>query len=193
MICFLLASFYLITGTASVGKTSIINELKNKGEVTISETATEVIQSLLESGQTDFMNNPDFECTVVKRQIEKEEPFLNVPGRVFLDRGLFDGYAYVHMLNLVGTPSLKKYNQIIEGIDLKTRYKAVFMVLPYEEHFSPTHTEIRHEDLRETLELQTALFAIYAPHPKLFLVPGQMSPKSRAEFILNKIHELESN
>lgn len=44
-------------------------------------------------------------------------------------------------------------------------------------------TEIRRDTAKEVDELQTALYAIYCMHKHFFVVPGNLTPDERAQWI----------
>jgi len=186
-LCCLAALMYVLTGGPSVGKTSIIKELEKQGEPVIHEAATDWIASRLEKGIEKFWEEDDLNYRILKLQLEREEPFLSKNGRVFTDRGIFDGHAYVMRSNLAGTHTLSLVNEALEGIDLNKRYAAIFYILPYQEDFTPTITEIRRENLQEARELQAALYAIYSRHKQFIIVPGNMTSEERAHFILKHL------
>jgi hypothetical protein len=93
--------------------------------------------------------------------------------------------------NLAGTQTLARVNQILNPIDLNQRYKAVFFIMPHSKNFSSFQTEIRRESTQEASKLETAAYAIYCRHNKFIIVPGEMTPAERADFILNKVKEME--
>jgi predicted ATPase len=188
----LAASLYVLTGASSVGKTSIIKELEKQGESVIHEAATDWISSKLQMGIHEFWKEEDFGYNILKLQLEREAPFLSCGGRVFIDRGIFDGYAYVMPLSLAGTKTLSAINEALEEIDLNKRYAAVFFILPYKgKDFSPTKTDVRRENLKEVEELQVALYAIYCRHKNFIIVPGDLSVEERSAIILEHVNNLE--
>jgi predicted ATPase len=183
---------HVLTGAPSVGKTSIIKELEKEGEAVIHEAAADWIASRIRLGINQYWLEKDLGLNILKLQMEREDPFLSRGGRVFIDRGIFDNHAYALHSSLAGTKELSSMNAILDGIDLNERYESIFFVLPYNDtNFSPLQTEIRLQNAKEADELQAALYAIYSRHRNFILVPGNLSPKERAAFILNRINELE--
>ena len=129
----------------------------------------------------------------MQMQLEREATFLSQEGRVFIDRGVFDSFAYAPQFSLAGTRELQHMNNAVKEIELNHRYAAVFFILPfYQENFSPIQNEIRKESSKEFHELQAALYAIYCRHKHFIPVPGNLSPKKRAQFILDHIEKIES-
>ena len=183
----LAAIMYVLTGGSSVGKTTIINELEKRGEPVIHEAASDWIASRIRLGINEFWKEDNLGYNILMLQLEREKEFLDSNSRVFIDRGIFDNYAYAMHYNLAGTQTLSLMNEALEGIDLNKRYAAIFYVLPYKEDFAPINTEIRRDTMKEVGELQAALYAIYSRHKNFIIVPGNMSPKERADFILEQI------
>jgi len=189
---YLAAFMYAITGGPSSGKTSIIQELEKQEESVIHEAATDWILSQIRSGVSQPWNEERFTLDILNLQMERENPYLPLEGRVFVDRGIFDGYAFAMTHSLAGTQTLAAVNEILNPIDLNQRYKAVFFVLPYETDFSPQQTEVRREDAQEAAKLEVAAYTIYCRHNHFILVPGGLSPEKRAEFILEKVRQIEA-
>ncbi|MBY0357957.1 MAG: ATP-binding protein [Candidatus Obscuribacterales bacterium] len=81
----------VITGGPSVGKSTLVNGLREGGYTVISEQATGVIQ---EGKVLPWVDRDGFQREVLKRQLAAEAPFLESDEPVFLDRGIFDGEAY---------------------------------------------------------------------------------------------------
>ena len=189
--CCLAAIMYLLTGGPSAGKTSIIDELEKQGEPVVHESATDWIANKLHMGVHEFWKEELMEYEILQLQMAREEPFLNADGRVFIDRGLFDHYAFAMQFHLAGTKALSLVNEALADIDLTKRYAAIFYVTPYQGKLHVTHTEIRRDSTREAMEQQAALYAIYSRHKNFILVPGCMTPAERAAFILDKVKTLE--
>lgn len=185
------ALLYALTGAPSSGKTSIIKELEKKGESVIAEAATDRILSQLHSGISEPWKDECFPLGTLQLQLERKEPWLMREGRVFVDRGVFDVYTFAMGNQLAGTQALADMNQLLKSIDLNQRYKAVFFITPHSVNFSPLQTEVRCEDAHEASKLELATYAIYCRHDHFIVVPGELTPEERADFILEKIREME--
>ena len=188
----LAALMYVLTGGPAVGKTSIINELEKQGEVTVPEAATDWIASRLEAGIAEFWKEEDINYNIVQLQLEREKPLITKPGRVFIDRGIFDTFTYMAQFSLAGSRELAKINQAVNAFDLNKHYAAVFLILPYREDFAPIKDEIRIEDERAFYEIQASLYTTYCRHKHFIPVPGNLSPKERAGYILDAIERIEN-
>jgi predicted ATPase len=85
------AIFVVITGGPSVGKTTIITLLRERGYKVVDELATQIIK---EGKVLPWVDRHAFQKEVLRRQMEAEAPWINSNDPVFFDRGLFDGEAY---------------------------------------------------------------------------------------------------
>ena len=105
----------VISGSGSCGKTAVINELKNRGYKTISDTAREVLQQ--RKYHLPLRIESEFrEKTIIERQIKKESE-IKSNEVVFLDYGLVDAKIYVKfLLNtssiIIPEKLLKSYDQV---------------------------------------------------------------------------------
>lgn len=185
------AMIYALTGGPSSGKTSIIKELEKREESVIHEAATDWIIKKIESGVSEPWKEEDFTLDVLKLQVQREAPWLSKEGKVFVDRGIFDIYQFAMCNNLAGTKTLAYANELLNPIHLNQHYKAIFFIMPHSENFSSFQTEIRRENTQEAAKLEAAAYATYCRHDNFIIVPGGMSPAERADFILNKIKEIE--
>src|SRR5580658_9663936 len=78
----------VITGGPSVGKTTIITLLAERGFRVVEEFATQIIK---EGKILPWVDRSKFQAEVLRRQVQAESAIRNYPGPIFLDRGLFDG------------------------------------------------------------------------------------------------------
>lgn len=190
---YLAAMMYVLTGGPSVGKTSILHELEKQGEPVIHEAATDLIGNMLRRGIKEFWKEEHFDLNILQIQLEREGPFLDKQGRVFIDRGVFDGHTYVTYHGMTNTKTFALMKEALENIDLNERYAAVFYVLPYSEEYIHKTCEVRKEDETEAKELQAALYKTYSKHKKFVVVPGNLSPKERANYILEQVRRIEAS
>ncbi len=181
MICFpfyFAALMYAITGAPSSGKTSIVKELEKMGEPVMHEAATDLIVSKIKSGVHEPWKEEGFTFDIVKLHLERETPYHSREGRVFLDRGVFDGYAFAMEHHLAGTETLANLNATLNPIDLNQRYEAIFFVLPYDANAVPERTEVRREDALAASRLAFATYAIYCRHHLSSRCQGECRPRN---------------
>ncbi len=182
---------YALTGGPSSGKTSIIDALEKRGEPVVREAATDWITSQIRAGVSQPWKEKSFTWDILQLQLEREKSCASENNRTFIDRGVFDVYAFAMRQRLAGTETLAQINKALNPIDLNQRYKAIFFVLPHSENFSSLQTEIRQSNTQEAAKLEVAAYALYCRHGHFIEVPGGMSPDERANFILEKINEIE--
>ena len=117
--------WYVIAGGVCSGKTTLVNELREKGYVVVSETARELIdegmtQGLsLEEARGDVLT---FQRRVLERQMEKEN-MLPEAVPVFLDRGIPDSRAFLKFSNI------EEPEDVTCAIE-SASYKKVFLLEP---------------------------------------------------------------
>ncbi|MCH9811154.1 ATP-binding protein [bacterium] len=191
---YIATAIYAIIGAPSVGKTSIINELKKDGEETIKEVATELIEECIAKGDCEPWLKDNFQPTIFKRQLQTEAKLLaKKPSRFFVDRGMLDNLVY---LEINGRKDTKEYREIekkLHELDVGNRYAAIFYIEPYNnKNFSLEKNPIRRESTKEALALGLKIKAAYEKYYPVISIPGEMTPKERANLIKQKIKALEN-
>lgn len=85
-------NFFLITGGPGVGKTTLIGELRRRGERVVEETHRRVIREQVASGGTDlpWLDQDAYLARACREDIAIFEAMANVEERVFFDRGIID-------------------------------------------------------------------------------------------------------
>jgi predicted ATPase len=109
---------YVITGGASCGKTSVINELKRRGYEVVRETARDIITKRY-TNEVDEKEMLKRQKLIFHDQIIREDNLEK--GLVFLDRGLIDVLAYSRLF-------LKKIPKNILNHRYSKRYSGVFVL-----------------------------------------------------------------
>lgn len=137
----------VITGGPSVGKSTLLNELRKSGFTVVPEQATEVIK---EGKILPWENRDAFQREVLRRQIEAEAPFHNSKQTVFVDRGVFDGEAY-YKCDGIEPPSVFKELRAMQ-------YSKVLLLEPLGVF---VHDEIRFEDMDFTVRITQVLHDVY--------------------------------
>ncbi len=196
----LAVALYGIVGGPGVGKTSIIEALKEKGEEISREVATDYILEKLEEGSKEPWNEQDFQFTILSRTLERENEILQKSistkkKRIFSDRAILDLYVYLDVRGKINSDEFVKSDEMIKKIQVQNRYKGIFFVLPWGEGEDDYRkAKNRHEDHDEAQKITLKTFEVYARFfPNIIQVPGKLSPKERAEFVLRKVQELEDD
>jgi predicted ATPase len=119
----------LITGSAHAGKSTLIEKIASLGYSVVSESAQEILdegislhgsQSSWSNWRSDFKNERLFQEAIACRQISKEILITGMGEEiVFLDRGIYDIYAYCYLRSIEPPQVLSKY---------KFRYDYVFLL-----------------------------------------------------------------
>ncbi len=193
----LAVSVYAIVGGPGVGKTSIIQALQEKEEIITQEAATDYIANQQASGieapWADEYFQPDVLCLHLKREEEaKCSARDHGKGRIFTDRGILDGYVYTELRNQKETNGYKVVDHMMREITHPDYYKAVFYVLPFDSEKSIEQTKVRHEDQAEADRISLLTHKVYTSNfPNVIIVPGNCTPQERADFILERVAELE--
>jgi predicted ATPase len=160
---------FVITGGPSVGKTTIVTGLANRGFKVIHEIATAVIK---EGKFLPWVDRRKFQAEVLRRQQSAEASILDFSTPVILDRGLFDGEAY-YVVDKMPIP------QVFDSLDA-SQYTVAFLIEPL--NFFD-ETDVRRENLQFTQEISIVLEQCYARrNVKVVRVPA-MPPSERIDFV----------
>lgn len=173
------AIFVVITGGPSVGKTTIITLLKERGYTVVDEQATKLIK---EGEILPWVDRVAFQEEVLKRQIAVEAPHLGSESPVFLDRGLLDGEAY-YLCDNMQPPA------IFQTLPT-SRYAMALLIeeLPFFDN-----NGIRFEDLEFTRKITPVIEKCYTRRGiQVERIPA-LPPKERVDFALRIVNaQLES-
>ena len=170
---------YVLTGGPCCGKTTLINELEQRGYSVLEEVARQVIEKRkhIPTSQEEWIIREDL---ISKMQLEKES---QLPGSAFLDRGLQDIVAYSnHFLGFIP--------EAVKDIKLADRYSKIFVLdmLPFED--DGLRVESGSQEAQEIHEMiisaykETGYPLIYVP---VFSGPKEQAIKQRADYVLDKI------
>lgn len=192
---FFATAIYAIIGGPSVGKSTIINELKAEGEVTTAEVATLLIQECIAKGDHEPWLRDDFQPTIFARQLECEKNILKLnPSRAFIDRGLLDNLVYLELNGKKNTKEYKDIENQMKNLNVGNRYAAVFFIEPHNGNdFCLEKNPVRRESTEEAVALGLKIKAAYEKHYPVITIPGKMTPKERTALIKEKIKQLNKN
>tara|TARA_B100000965_G_C19513600_1_gene723065 strand:- start:561 stop:1088 length:528 start_codon:yes stop_codon:yes gene_type:complete len=171
---------YIITGAPGTGKTSIINELKNRGFNCINENVREIIsdEKIIVEGIANYKNQVDFERKIVNLRIQQ---YLSTSKDhiFFFDRSAFDSIAYLDLKNLQFT------SEIITDIRKCSFNRTVFYTPIWEEIY--INDNERKESVEQAIKIEKFLIKTYeSENYRLVKVP-KLPIKKRADFIISKI------
>jgi len=170
---------YVITGAASCGKTTLINELKQRGFPVLKEVARGVLEERkhIPISQEECIER---QCIMLARQIQQES---NADGLTFLDRGVCDIVAYSkHLVGFIP--------QAVKNTQLDGRYSAVFILdrLPFEhDGLRVERGDDEAEEIHKKIILAYKEYNYSIINVPVFPEPKQDAIRQRADYILNKI------
>jgi predicted ATPase len=165
----------VITGGPSVGKSTLLNELRISGFAVLPEQATEVIK---EGKILPWENRDLFQREVLKRQLEAEAPFHDSKDTVFVDRGVFDGEAY-YKCDGIESPSVFKELSAMQ-------YSKVLLLEPLGVF---VQDGIRFENMEFTVRITQVLHEVYsAKGLEVIRIPAE-TVQRRLQLALSSIGE----
>lgn len=170
--------WYVISGGPSSGKSTTINLLRQRGFHVTHEQARAIIVEQMATGRTLEEIRGDaheFQQEILKRQLASEAS-LDPNEIVFLDRGIPDGLAYAHFLQI-------EEDAQIHAASERARYRRVFILDLLTLHDDGS----RIEDTQSQQHIQDYLVATYeAMNFDVVRVPV-MPAEDRVTFILDRL------
>lgn len=192
---------YILTGGPSVGKTEILKSLEKRGMAVVEEAVTYNIRKAIAKGDKEPWLQPDFTDKIIRRQCKWQKRAEQLPNKVIVcDRAHIDPVAYDIRDGKV--PSAEVVKVLQNSLDCRYYETTVFIIKnlgAYEQ------TEIRHESLEESKEIETHLVdcyrklgfkVVYIPPCQTDLPPGSIeeqvrsSIEMRTDMVWKKIQEL---
>ncbi len=177
--------FYIITGGPGVGKTTLVNQLKEKGIFTVAEAATDVIQEDLEKNIKHPWAQPGFRKKVLHKQEERYQEAKNFsPMEAIFDRSQIDTLCFALYL---GETPLAALVEAVRNIVIHCLYApTVFLVEPLDNY---EETQIRSESPQEARRVGNFLAASYEALGFRVVPISAGSIEERTAIIMKKIHE----
>lgn len=165
----------VITGGPSVGKTTIVSGVAERGFPIVHEFATEIIK---EGVFLPWVDRCSFQNEVLRRQCAAEKELDCVEGPVFLDRGLFDGEAY-YIYDKLEIP--EKFSHLDAS-----KYSLAFLVevLPFFDK-----NDVRRENLEFTKEISVILENCYSSRGVEVVRVPAMPPTERVDFVIAEVRK----
>lgn len=169
---------HIITGAPGTGKTSIINELKQRGYNCSDEVSRDIISEQIKiNGEIlPWKNQIAFENKVAKIRTQQ---YLSMPKKriCFFDRSAIDCIAYLKLNNLRTTL------EIIKEVK-KCNFNKIVFYTPIWEEIYVTDNE-RKESINQAQEIEESIVKTYHSEGyKLIAIP-KTSIKERANFIIS--------
>ncbi|MCF7561871.1 ATP-binding protein [Sabulilitoribacter multivorans] len=168
----------VITGGPSTGKSSIINELVNRGYTCLEEISRQVtIEAKKEGIEQLFLTNPLLFSELLLKGRQKQYIDAEIYGdkTVFFDRGIPDVLAYMDFIG----DTYPDY--FIEACQQST-YDAVFILKPWKAIY--TSDSERYESFYEALKIHDNLVNTYKNYNYILIDVPFDTIKNRTNFIL---------
>lgn len=176
-------NFYLFTGGAGAGKTTVIEELAHRGFKVIPEVARNIIKSQNAIGgtATHLKDRNAYYELMLKASISDFESALLINEPIFFDRGIPDLFSYTHRFLGGIKPAVLEAN---------TRYRynpKAFLFPPWPEIFCEDSE--RKQTLQQAIDTYHAVKKGYTTAGYEIIEVPKCSPSFRADFILKSMPE----
>ncbi|NDV45449.1 ATPase [Paludibacter sp. 221] len=177
-------NFYIITGGPGMGKTTLIDALRQKGFHCAAEVAREVIKKQVETGG-DALPWKDRELYTLLMLEESVRSYLDTYNSaderelVFFDRGILDAICYAEMMGMEIT---KEWENMVETYSCNRK---VFLLPPWKEIY---HTdEERKQDWDEAMLTYDKIKETYLSYGYRIIELPKDSVEKRVGFVLNNL------
>jgi predicted ATPase len=172
--------WYVITGSPSSGKTTILNSLAKMGCQTVPEAARVLIDEETKKGKTleeIRKNEIEFQIKVLEIKIETEKK-LDKNKITFFDRGIPDTIAYFQLYGFNTEEVIKLCKEL--------KYRKIFLLeqLPFVKDYA------RIEDNEKANKLQILLRKAYADLGYEIIDVPVMPVEDRMKMILSNVDSL---
>jgi predicted ATPase len=171
---------YILTGAPGSGKSAIVLELEQRGEIVVREAAEDIIKLNQAKGIERPWELENFQDQILDLQIQREYRIPRTLGYAIIDRGILDGLAYLNM----ESKTAKRINEEL-GRDSRIPYsKTIFLI---EQLGTIDKNKVRREDYLEALKLEKKFEGIYQEYGfNIERIPA-LPVKERADIILKII------
>jgi predicted ATPase len=176
-------NFYVITGGPGVGKTSLINELSNRGYQCVPEVARGIIknQQLTDGDALPWKNAVKYRDLMLKKSIDDFIDSFDKLNPVFFDRGILDSLCYSSLIDSEITDDLLR-------IGNKYRYnKTVFILTPWKDIY--TTDQQRKQSWDEVLKTHKAMVDTYQKFDYQLIRVPKFDVADKVDFIIKHITE----
>lgn len=181
-------NFYIITGGPGVGKTTLINELKERGHRCVPEAAREIIkkQSSCGGDALPWGDTKRYSRLMLKECVNDFINLSNSDRLYFFDRGIPDTYGYELLMNFDFDPEL---TSAVE----QYRYNPNVFILPPWIEIYHTDNE-RKQDFNIAVETYNIMLQAYRKSGYNPIIVPRLTVEERADFVLYNcdLHETDS-
>lgn len=174
---------FIITGGPGTGKTTLIEELKQKGYNCVDEVARQIIkEQVLNNGEAlPWKDQEKYTFLMLERSVDTFLKNKDNSSVTFFDRGIPDTLAYAHIIQLE-IPA-----ELTEAVR-KYRYNPIVFILPSWEEIYKTDSE-RKQTFVESIEVYNTLKRTYQDCGYQLVEVPKLKVKERVDFILSVIEK----
>ena len=172
---------FVLTGGPGVGKTTVIDILKQQGFVVLKEKARAIIEreQAKNSEVLPWKNLFLFQQKVVEEQLAEETKYIDQ--NIFCDRGIIDGHAYCQLGKVDTSEEVTKNG--------RNRYDRVFILEPLPNY---QNDSARREDPLWAQKVHQAIEQAYKDFGYNPIKIPFDTPENRVKMILGGIDKLAS-
>ncbi|KAB7530295.1 AAA family ATPase [Flagellimonas olearia] len=176
--------FYVITGGPGVGKTTLLNELQNRGHATVPEIARELIKEQ-QDNNGDALPWKDKKLYMELMFQHSVESFKQInhssngTDPIFFDRGFLDALCYA---SLEGIPIVQEMRTTAEIMRYNTH---VFILSPWQEIYQTD--EQRKQDWNEAVFTYNKMIQTYRGYQYDLVEVPKAPVGERVDFVLDFI------
>lgn len=182
-------NFYVITGGPGVGKTTLLEKLKNRHYKIVPEIAREIIKEQQESNGNalPWKDKGLYKKIMFDRSIscyEQTEKTFSGENPIFFDRGFLDTICYAKLIQ-------SEINQRMDSYAENWRYNNnIFMLPPWQEIYE-TDNE-RKQDWKEAVFTFEKMCETYKSYGYDIVEIPKVSVSERADFVLKFTEEKQN-
>ena len=176
-------NFIILTGGPGSGKTSILENLKQRGYQCIDEVGRKIIQEQLATGGNalHWGDQIAFRDLMLERSIEDYLKVEDTENKVFFDRGIPELIGYCYLINTPVTEACKVAAQ-------QYRYHPLVFIAPPWKEIYQNDTE-RKQDFQEAIETYTAIKRSYIESGYQIIELPKVGVEERVDFILQYLSD----
>jgi predicted ATPase len=171
---------FILTGTAGVGKSSVIDRLKVVGYIVVSETATDLIAQKQREGVMRPWINPTFIDEIIAMQRQRQEAAFGA--LQFYDRSPFCTMALSRYLNYL--PSSELLGELKRCKDQQIYQNKVFFL---ENLGFIENTDVRQISYQDSLFFEKIHMDVYHEYGFEIIMVKRDSILNRCDYILRAI------
>lgn len=174
-------NFFVITGGPGVGKTTLLEQLQQRGYRCVPEVAREIIrEQITRNGDAlPWGNIPAYTRLMLTRSVDSYRENIPEEGILFFDRGIPDTLAYTHLTRQTIFPELQQASA-------RYLYNSQVFILPPWAEIYHTDTE-RKQTYQEAVDTYNIMYSTYESLGYTLTIVPKATPEERAEFVLQQI------